>query len=270
LPGWSTGYLGFNLADGVPRQAALEALLPFAFDTLRCVHLEVRDRSFTPADVNGLGLEWRPAMTHLIDLRPGEDEIFGRMSSPCRRNVRKAAKSGVVIEAADDARFADDYYDQLRDVFAKQMLVPTYGIERVRSLIEHVGSTGNLLLLRARDPDGRCIASAVLPWFHRMMYFWGGASYREHQHLRPNEALIWHALRYAKAHGVTEFDFGGAGAYKSKYGTVEMVVPWARRSRSPLFEHLRNAAKGGFALRQQATARIAAARGSLLPRRAAG
>ena len=64
-----------------------------------------------------------------------------------------------------------------------------------RALIAISARPAHLLLLRAREPDGRCIATAVLPWHHRTMYFWGGASYRQHQHLRPNEALIWYALR---------------------------------------------------------------------------
>jgi CelD/BcsL family acetyltransferase involved in cellulose biosynthesis len=262
LPGWSTDYLGFNLAEGVSRQAALAAVVPFAFRTLGCCHVEVRDRLVSPGDVDELGMTWRAATTHLVDLRPDEDEIFARMSSACRRAIRKAAKSGVVVEEASDPEFADDYYDQLRDVFAKQALVPTYGIDRVRALIEQLGPTGSLLLLRARDADGRCIATVILPWFNDVMYFWGGASYREHQILRPNEALIWHAIRYAKARGLTQLDMAGGGSYKSKYGTVETVIPWARVSRSPVIAHLRTAARDAFALRQRASARMAALRGS--------
>jgi CelD/BcsL family acetyltransferase involved in cellulose biosynthesis len=269
LPGWTTCYLGFNLADGVSRRAALDALFPFAFRTLRCSHVEVRDRWLGTADLDGAGVEYSAAQTQVIDLHPDEDALFAGMTSACRRNIRKAAKSGVVVEPASDPSlvdgFADEYYDQLRDVFAKQSLVPTYGVDRVRALIEHLGPTGNLLLLRARDPDGRCVASAILPWYRQTMYFWGGASYRPDQHLRPNEALIWYALRYAKSQRVTEFDFVGRGSYKTKYGTTELVVPWARRSRSALVGHLRNAAKGGFALRQRASARVAALRGTLEP-----
>ncbi len=134
--------------------------------------------------------------------------------------------------------------------------MPTYSIDRVRSLIRHLEPAGRLLLLRAREPGGRCIATAVLPWYHRTMYFWGGASYRADQHLRPNEALIWHALRWAKARGVTEFDFVGGNSYKEKYGTTEVPVPWARRSRSPLVAGLRDAAKEAFAIRQRAKARL--------------
>ncbi|GGN23734.1 CelD/BcsL family acetyltransferase involved in cellulose biosynthesis [Actinoplanes campanulatus] len=257
MAGWTTSYVGFNLRPGVSRRAALEALMPFAFGEVGAAHLEIRDRGLTENDLGGLGLRWDAAPTAVIDLNPTEDQLFGAMASACRRNIRKAAKSGVVIEdAGGDPAFADEFYDQLRDVFAKQNLVPTYSVDRVRSLIRHLAPAGNLLLLRARDADGRSIATAVLPWYHRTMYFWGGASYRPFQHLRPNEALIWHALQWAKERGVTEFDFVGGNAYKAKYGTTEVPVPWARRSRSPLVAHLRDAAKQGFALKQRTVARL--------------
>jgi CelD/BcsL family acetyltransferase involved in cellulose biosynthesis len=264
MAGWTTSYVGFNLDPAVPRRAALEALMPFAFGELGCAHLEIRDRGLTEPDLEGLGLRWASAPTAVIDLTPPEDKLFAAMASACRRNIRKAEKSSVVIEEADpaDPEFAEQFYDQLRDVFAKQNLVPTYSIERVRALIRNLAPAGHLLLLRARDPEGRCIATAVLPWYHRTMYFWGGASYRPDQHLRPNEALIWYALRWAKSHGVTEFDFVGGNSYKAKYGTVEVPVPWARRSRSPLVAGLRDAAKEGFALKQRAAARLAGVRRS--------
>ncbi len=257
MAGWTTSYLGFNLQSGVSRRDATEALTRFAFDDLGCAHLEVRDRGATEADMAGLGLRWDAAPTAVIDLSPDEDTLFGAMAGACRRNIRKAAKSGVIIEeAGTDPSFADEFYDQLRDVFAKQNLVPTYSVERVKSLIRHLAPAGRISLLRARDADGRCIATAVLPWYHRTMYFWGGASYREHQHLRPNEALIWHALRQAKARGVTEFDFVGGNAYKAKYGTTEVAVPWARQSRWPLVARLRDTAKQAYALKQRTAARL--------------
>jgi hypothetical protein len=258
MAGWTTSYMGFLLDPAVPRRAALEALPRFAFGELGCAHMEIRDRFLAAGDLGGLGLVWDTAPTAVIDLNPAEDDLFGAMSSACRRNIRKAAKSGVTVEeVVDDPAFPGEFYDQLRDVFAKQNLVPTYSVERVKSLIRHLAPAGRILLLRARDPEGRSIATAVLPWFHRTMYFWGGASWREHQHLRPNEALIWHALRWARERGVTEFDFVGGNSYKSKYGTTEVPVPWARRSRSPMVARLRDAAKQGFALKQRAAAKLA-------------
>src|SRR3989442_1557306 len=83
------------------------------------------------------------------------------------RCVRKAEKSGVTIEEAHDIAFADEYYEQLKDVFAKQGLVPTYDVERVRALVRHMEPSGNVLLLRARDPEGKCIATGIFPGFNK-------------------------------------------------------------------------------------------------------
>jgi Acetyltransferase (GNAT) domain len=166
-----------------------------------------------------------------VDLLASEPEMFARMTSACRRCIRKAQKLGVVIEPSSDSGFVDDYYAQLRDVFAKQGVFPTYPIDRVRLLHRHLHPTGNLLLLRARDAQGQCIATGIFPAWNRTMYFWGGASWREHQSNRPNELLMWHAMLYWKSRGIHRFDMGGSGEYKRKYGGNEIGVPWLRKSR---------------------------------------
>ena len=51
LPGWTTSYMGFNMAPGASRAAAMVGLKRFAFGDLGCHHLEVRDRQATPEDL---------------------------------------------------------------------------------------------------------------------------------------------------------------------------------------------------------------------------
>src|SRR3954469_1851809 len=121
MAGWTTSYLGFNLRPGVSRQAALGAPGPFAFHDPGCAPLEGRARFAAPADFDGLGMRWAAAPTAVISLTPTEDQLFAAMAAACRRNIRKASRGGVIIEeTVDDPSFADDFYDQLRDVFAKQ------------------------------------------------------------------------------------------------------------------------------------------------------
>jgi hypothetical protein len=145
--------------------------------------------------------------------------------------------------ARADAAFADDYHDQLRDVFLKQRLVPPYSAAHVRALCRHLLPTGRLLLLRARNSDGTCIATGIYPAMASTAYFWGNASYRRHQLLRPNESLHWYAMRYWKARGVRYYDWMGAGrqqdVYKAKYGGRPIAVPWFYKSRFRALEHLR-------------------------------
>jgi len=243
FPGWTTGYMGFNLEEGVSRIEAARALPPFAHRELRCLHLELKDRRLGFGDLEPLGFSAGETTTYDLDLTAPEDEIFGRMASACRRNVRAAEKRGVAVEQAHDPGFADDYYEQLLDVFGKQELRPPYGVERVRELIRALEPTGNLLLLRARDPEGSCIATGIFPGFGRHAFFWGGASLREHQRLRPNEAIFWAAIREWKRRGAEVLDMGGGGDYKRKYGPEEHAVPWFRRARLPGMLVLRDAAE---------------------------
>ena len=149
FPGWTTESMGFNLREGVDRRAAAAALIPFAW-TLRCAHVELKDRRLAAPDVGAIGFASEPTLTFEMDVSDDESAILGRMSSACRRALRRGVKVGVTVEQAAGTAFADEYHAQLVEVFGRQSLVPTYGVERVRTLISCLEPTGRLLLLRAR------------------------------------------------------------------------------------------------------------------------
>ncbi len=234
--------MGFNLRPGTGRPEAAEAVRTFAWKELGCLHFELKDRLLLDRTIERSGFVSTPTVTFEVPLVPSEEEMFGRMSSACRRAVRKAEKDGVVVEQAHDLGFADDYFAQLVDVFGHQGLRPPYGVSRVRALIRHLHPTGRLLLLRARGPAGNTIATAIFPAFNHTAYFWGGASWKGQQIHRPNEALFWYAMRYWKAKGIQALDLGGGGDYKRKYGPDELSVPFFRSSRLPGMISLRDLA----------------------------
>ena len=247
FPGWSTDYLGFNLMLDTDRTTLLAPLARFAFRELGCWHVELMDRRLTVDMVRSLGWRHRLFDNSEIDLSLSEDRIFANFKGSCRTSIRKAEKCGVTVEASTDPEFADDYYTQLVDVFAKQNLRPTYSVERVRLLIKHLMPTGHLLLVRARNAEGLCVATGIFPAFNRTMHFWGGASLRQHQILQPNEAILWFAMRYWKAHGISVCDMGGGGTYKAKYGGGPFVLPWCRISRNEWVANAREIAQQSYA-----------------------
>ncbi len=251
FPGWTTPYIGFNLLPKVSRSAALRAVEAMAWNHLKCMHMEVSDPWFEVEDGERLGFTSQFYTSYRTDLTQTEEEIFNRMDSACRRCIRKAEKNGILIEEAHDPGFADEYYEQLRDVFAKQGLVPTYGVDRVQSLVKHLEPTGRILLLRARNPEGKCIATGIFPGFNKIAEFWGNASLRTHQNLRPNEAIHWYAMRYWKRRGIEIYDWGGEGTYKEKYGCTVHRVPWFTKSRYQLISKLRHQAKNMFERKQK-------------------
>ena len=250
--GWASAYMGFNLPPGQGRRDVLKILPAFAFNELRCHYLELIDRYVRDDDYMGLGYSGQMSQGYEIDLTRSEDELLAGMNKRgCHRAIRKAQKTGVVIEEASDSAFADDYFDQLKDVFLKQSLTPPHGIERVQQLIKHIYPTGNLLLLRARNPEGICIATGIFPAFNGTAYYWGAASWRQYQSLRPNEALFWHAMRYWKARGVKIFDMGGGGDYKRKYGCYEICVPRIMKGKYGVLVPMRDLAKRIYGVRQR-------------------
>ena len=251
FPGWTTPYIGFNLEPGISRSEALQAVEKFAWDTLKCLHMEVSDPYFSVEDGRELGFDCQFYTSYRTDLTQSEEQLFNNMDSACRRCIRKAEKSGVVIEEAHDMAFADEYYGQLEDVFAKQGLIPTYKVDRVRTLIKHMEPTGKLLLLRARDPEGKCVATGIFPGFNKIAEFWGNASSRAGQILRPNEAIHWYVMRYWKRRGVEVYDWGGEGTYKEKYGCKVHQVPWFTKSRYQLVSKLREGAKNMISRKQR-------------------
>jgi hypothetical protein len=263
LPGWTTPYMGFSLHPSVDRTQAAQALLDVAFNELSCIHVELRDRWFRPGELEHIGFTRRAdcgydERTFEIDLTLPEETLFANMSSACRRCIRKSEKMGLAIEEVppDDPTFPEEYFAQLSEVFARQSLVPTYGVQRVRTLIRHLGPTGSLLLLRARDSDGQCIATGIFPGMADVALFWGGASWREHQGNRPNEALQWYAMRYWKSRGARRYDMGGFVEYKRKYGGEELTIPGYRFSRYPLVAAARSIAPIAMRARQMAQAHL--------------
>jgi hypothetical protein len=251
LRGWTTSYMGFALRTEVESAGLLSALRSFAFDDLHCAHVELLDRAL---ELRDYGAPWQTRALHgyEIDLSRSEEAVFSAMTSACRRCIRKAENCGVSVEVADDpAGFAAEYYAQLKEVFAKDGVRPTYSQARVEQLIEALRPAGMLLLLRARDVSGRCIGTSIFPGYGRQMYFWGGASRRDALLSRPNEAMLWQAMRWWKARGAACFDMGGGGNYKAKYGGTPIAVPWGRVSRSPLVAALRSGAEQALRLRQR-------------------
>ena len=240
--GWMTGPMGFTLAPGEDRAQAVRALTRFAFRNLGCLHVELMDRQSCFEELDGVRARLVEFRTFELDLRQSEEDLFAGIKSSCRRAIRKADKEGVRVEEAHGVEFADEYYEQLLDVFERQGRRPPYGVERVREMIRCVEPSGNLLMLRAVAPDGERIATALFPACEDFAYFWGGASFTRHLPLRPNDAIFWHAMRHFRERGVARLDLGGGGDYKLKFGATEKRIPYVRKSRVPGLLPLRDLA----------------------------
>jgi hypothetical protein len=247
--------MGLRLVPGVPRRDAVEALMRYAFNDLGCVHLEFSDQDTRQDDLTGLRFDMTISGDHFVDLRPDEDQIYHNMNRSARRYCnREGSQRGLTVEEARDDGFAEDFCSQMGAVFARQGLVPTFGRERVLSLMRHLMPTGNLLLLRTRDSAGRCVATGIFVGLNQRGHFWGNSSGQDTLALRPNEPLHWYAMCHWKRRGMVEYEMGGGG-YTEKYGAKPCQQLRFRRSKYRWIGDGRNLAEAGYRLYQRIAGR---------------
>jgi len=258
LTGWGTPVMGFLLDDGIDRRAAAEALLEFSFRNRGYAHVELGDRRLTSVRMTGSRYLVECSHTYEVDLMGSEAEILARMRSTTRNYIRQALRKGLYTEVASGPDFADEYHEQLKDVFTSKGLSPTYGVERVRMLIEHLQPSEQVLLLRICDADGARIGTAIVIGRGRRALLWGTAWYRRFAGLHPNELLHWDVMRDWKSRGAAVYDMSGEGDYKAKYGGAVVPLDRFHRSRYPVLEHGRTLVRRVFYLRQRAAGRRAA------------
>ena len=246
--GWSTCYMGFDLVDAMVNKLDLiPCVTDYLFKVKKAHLIEIVDRDITVEDARERGYRTSAAETLELEIDRTDEELFKVFKTDCRNFIRQFERRGASLEyATPDDTFAQEYYTQLKDVFAKQGLVPTYSLEKVKCLLRNLREQDTVLCLRVRDPEGNCIATSIYPGYNEKFFFWGGASYRSGQHYRPNEYMLWTAIRYWRDKGYKLFDMVGIRDYKRKFGSHEVQYAHIFLARSKVIFWLREMAKKMF------------------------
>ena len=217
--GWSTCFMGLDLICDSERINVLTELKDFLFKTYKCKYIQIIDRQLEVVDKSISGAIVSKVDTLELNINRSDEELFKVFKTDCRNFIRQFERRGANIEIAKpDADFAAEFYQQLVDVFKKQNMVPTYSEEKVKRLVCNLGEKEEVLCLRVVDPDGNSIATSIFPGYGEKCFFWGGASYRATQFYRPNEYMIWTAIKYWRDRGAKIMDMMGVRDYKKKFG----------------------------------------------------
>ena len=230
FPGWSTPYMGFDFYDLSEKASVIPELVDYVYKNEKCLFFQVTDRDITFEQANELKQKYGYFIdtADTLELRVDADDkqLYKNMKTDCRNFINQFERRGASIEMANpDDAFAEEYYTQLLDVFAKQNLVPTHGVDLVKKMLRHLSEVGNILCLRVRDPNGLSIATSIFPGFNKKFFFMMGASLRPYQNYRPNEYMIYTAMKYWRDRGCEVFDMVGIRPYKKKFGSWEVHYP---------------------------------------------
>lgn len=236
--GWSTPYMGI-VGEYHNLGKIYNELLDFLMKKYHPIMIEIVDQKLHEKDLNGF--KYLPLETLLLDISISEEELFSNFKQDARNFIRQFEKKGSTIQVAEDlAEFSTEYYKQLIDVFDKQEMRPTYSKKKVDRLLNALQDTDKLLCLKVINPEGLCIATSIFVGYHDTFYFWGGASYRDFQFYRPNEYMIWYAIKYWKRKNFKYFDMVGVRKYKEKFGPYKKTIYRIYSLRNPFFLKLRN------------------------------
>ena len=186
-------------------------------------------RSLEWRDSQYLGEEAIPSeehYTHDILLARDEQKIFAAFADSNRRCIRKALKEGVSVDISHSLDSVKTFY-RLNCRTRKRHGLPPQPFLFFENLHRHVISDGKGIVATARHA-GKVVASAVFLHFGKRAIYKYGASDSAHQHLRPNNLIMWEAIRWYGERGFetlnlgrTERDHLGLLQYKRGWGAVE-------------------------------------------------
>ncbi len=201
------------------------------------------------------GYEWEDHLDYHIDLTQSEEELWNRVQSRRRNEIRKAIREGVTVHTPGDGGPAFDPYPPIAEVY-RRIRLPLPGPEYFRKAEELLSPAGHWRPFGAFY-NGRLIGTMLALCCRDTIYNWYAGSHQEFYDKNPNDLIPWEVMRWGKAHGYRVFDLGGAGKpgvpygvrdYKQKFGGE--MVNFGRYSlvhRPALFR----IAKTGFALWQK-------------------
>lgn len=247
LQGWTTNFMG-PVVNEVDAQSLLTAIDRYCRGH-GVDYVELCNPALPPSAMRASGYELDPDSTFLVTI-DNETEMWRRLSESCRYSVRRAMRNGLRVERTTDPAFIQQYYAQVKDVFLRQRLVPTYGPERVQFLWDSLMPAGRLLALRVWYRN-EVVGSGLFPFDDRMIYFWGGASWVRAYPLHPNELLQWNVMLFALESGIPLYNMGGGGYFKEKFGGRKVAVERWFKPLSPLARAGRTAFKHYVRSRQR-------------------
>ena len=224
--GWLTPDMGFVLLSEIDYDKAICSIVDYSFRIMRCHYVQICDKKIN-FDIVSRNHKTDYTKLLSIDLTKTEEEILNRFTKNGRRDVRASQRKGIIVKQVPfDYEFADIYYSQLIDVFAKQGLKPNYKKEKVYEMVDFLkDSQENVLALEAFNSDGIVVATVFSFGKKEWAYYVGAASYRQYQGDLPNEALFWEFVLFWKLQGVEHLDLMGYRKYKMKYNPIIIEQP---------------------------------------------
>lgn len=170
---------------------------------------------------------------HILNFRGKKDGLFSSLSANTRRNIKKADKSGVKVEICHSLDSIQEFH-ALNCMTRKRHGLPPQPFSFFKKVFEHILSKELGFVVLATYQNVR-IAGAVYFHLGEKAYFKYGASDKNFHHLRPNNLVMWEAIKWYSENGFKNLCFGrtepenqGLIQFKSGWSTTEQHMNYYR------------------------------------------
>ncbi len=173
-------------------------------------------------------------LSYLHHVKLGDHRLlFKNLRESTKRNIRKAEKEGVVIEQSNSLEAVKAFY-RLNCRTRKEHGIPPQPFLFFERLHEKVIAQDKGLVLLARYGN-RTVAGAICLHIGKRAIYKYGASDRLFRFLRPNNGVIWEALKWYSDNGFEDFSLGitepqhqGLMQFKRGWGAQEKSICYYR------------------------------------------
>ncbi len=180
----------------------------------------------------GAGFQRTPWLDFFVDIERPERSILAGMSKDRRYGIRKGTERGVSVWTAENREDVEQAYQLLLQTHKRAR----FPLEPVRffSEIFRNFARDRFCILTAKHKD-RPLATCVVAVDGRSGVNWyaGSSSDPSASRFYPNDVVIWEAIRWSRAHGLSFFEMGGGGppgdargfvSFKKQFGGATVDV----------------------------------------------
>lgn len=170
---------------------------------------------------------------HRINLLCKENEIYKLLKNTFKRNIKKAEASGVSVHFLSTLKAVKEFY-KLNCITRKRHGLPPQPYRFFENIYKHILSKG-LGIVALASYNKKYIAGAVFLHFGKEAVYKYGASDIKYQNLRPNNLVMWEAVKHYAEKGYKSLCLGrteqknhGLRQFKLSMGGQEYIIKYYR------------------------------------------
>ena len=188
-------------------------------------YLELRGAALLPSQTPSCNRFF----THYLPLTKDEDALFSAFRSNTKRNIKKGLREEIVTSIQNSRAGMDAYY-ALHCLTRKKHGIPPQPKSFFHNIFKYViQNDGGIIVIGSLR--NKPVAGSVFLHFGNYATYKFGASDEAFHHFRPNNVIMWEAIKYYARRGLQGLDFGrtdilnqGLANFKEGWGAERRIL----------------------------------------------